>query len=497
MPKNNLNLLFIFIICLKICLNAKKSLVIPYTIYKPRITDKTTKEQIYQLLERNYFYSIFQIGNPTKTIPIFYTFNTSNIFFRSDSYFSDISELSYNPSKSKSFKTLQSKIAQEDLSIHGKNGLVIKNLSFLNEEPTDTNLKYYAYIGLQNFYKENLKKKVKNPNFLYQLKRLGLIDNISFSINQTSENEGFININLEPDEYSPDLYSNKTGFKYRKWNRGVDSKMLDESCGDHLWNLEISYAYYKNKKGKMVKLDIDHYVLEEDQYSIILNPAYGLIQGPYDYKKEMEKDYFGEFIKSNICSISRVNNLVFYSCDANYKKKLKTNFPPVNFYDERLNYTFVLDFDDLFYEENGILFFLICYDSNIWGTDKFTKISEWVFGKPFFDKYQFSFEVETNNFIFYVNKKGYKPKNYKKLRFVNKTDKEYIHLYNQNFFNEKILPIKNLIFIALSLFIIFVSFFCISYNLRSSAIKNKDKNTDVRPNDELELKEKLDSENNN
>ena len=136
---------------------------------------------------------------------------------------------------------------------------------------------------------------------------------------------------------------------------------------------------------------------------------------------------------------------------------------------------------------------MICYDSGLWGTDKFTKISEWIFGKPFLDKYQFSFDVEANKFSFYKNKKGFKHENYRKVSLVSKDMMEdSLHNYNQNLFIEKILPYKNLIFISLSLFVIFVSFFCISYNLRANA--NKRKRKEGRPNDDLELKEKLDSE---
>jgi hypothetical protein len=66
----------------------------------------------------------------------------------------------------------------------------------------------------------------------------------------------------------------------------------------------------------------------------------------------------------------------------------------------------VLEFDDLFYEINDTLYFLVCYDKGI-GDDAFTKISEWVLGRPFFKKYQLSFDVEKKRVIFYENLSGY------------------------------------------------------------------------------------------
>ena len=469
----NFYLLFLFIASIQISINKKQSLVLPYKIYHPPLDGLSTKEEIFLSLHRNYFYTLFEIGNPPQKIPMFYNFNDSFLSFHSDSKFLSKFESSYNPSKSQSFKNLQNNTIQEDLLFNINNEKYFKNFTFMNLNNNKINENYYSDVGLQNFYKENLKKDVKYPNFLYQLKQLGLIDYISFSINQTSENEGFININLEPNEYAPTLYSNDK--KYTAPIRTLESETINDMSGEFLWSLEISLVYYKNAQRKTITINIDHYELNEDQYSVLLNPAYGYIRGPFDYRNLIKKDFFDEFMKNNICSQSKVNRKHFYSCDANYRDQLKEKFPPLYFYYPVTNYsytyTFVLDFEDLFYENNGILYFLVVYDNTGFGSDKFAHISEWILGKPFFDKYQLSFDVEKRRISFYENKNGYEKKIIKKSSVKNKNmtsnnKNNNVNLNGKNnLYLSELISIKNMAFISLSLFIIFLSFFCL-YKLR-------------------------------
>ena len=403
-----------------------------------------------------------------KKSQFFFNFNDSSISFRSDlSFFSNL-ESSYNPFDSKSFQKLENGKAKENLYFDTGLETVIKNFTFLYPNLNKKSLNCFGCFGLQNFLLKNISELSLNPNFLFQLKQLELIDYISFSINQTSDTKGFINFNLEPNEYAPNIYSIKN--KYITFVKGVESDIINQAAGEYLWNLDIGLVHYTNHLKKQITINVDHYEMNEDQYSAILNPTYGLIKGPFSFRNLIKDDFFGEFMKNNICTLSQANKLYFYSCDAKYKEKLKPRFPAIYFYLDELNYRFVLDFDDLFYEKNGILFFLICYDSTVYGDDKFAQISEWVLGKPFFNKYQFSFDVEKKIISFYENKKGYpheKVKETKKeINTKNKTAKKFEA--NKYLYVNKLLPIRNLLFISFSLFIIFVAFFCIFYKLRVS-----------------------------
>ena len=481
------NLLFLLIIFIQNSLSKKQSLVLPYTIFRLPTNEKATKEEIYQSFERDYFYTLLEIGNPQKKIPIVYHFNDSYLTLNSDMNFAYILNSNYNSMNSKTFKNLGKNLVSEDLIFNINNEKASKNfvLSFKNNIKNPQN--FYIYLGLQNFYIQKDKKSITKAYFLDQLKTLGLIDYISFSINQTSETEGFININLEPYEFAPDLYSEKE--RHTTLIRGVESRIISKEVGEYLWSLEITLVYYKNQENKIISLNIAHDELNEDKYAVLLNPAYGLIKGPYEFRNLIQEDFFNYFIKNDICSSSKVNRLNFFYCKAKYKDKLKEKFPPINFYHQEINYTYILDFEDLFIEKNGNLYFLICYDSKIFRDDKFAQISKWVLGKPFFNKYQFSFDVEANKINFYLNKNGYPKRNIIKVNdeYLNKTI-NFTRLNelnkNGNLYVNKLLPLKSLCLIAFSMFIIFILFFCITYNIRVNYKNTVEKKSKIKLEEE-------------
>jgi hypothetical protein len=152
--------------------------------------------------------------------------------------------------------------------------------------------------------------------------------------------------------------------------------------------MDIEAIFYENQEKKMVFINEDHYQFNEDQYYVILNPRYGVIKGPYLYKKLIEKDFFNDLTKKEICSLNREHKKLFYVCKSSYKNKIKEKFPTLYFYNHDFNYTFELDYEDLFFENNQYLYFLICFDTSMFGEDKFSEVSEWIFGKPFLNKYQ-------------------------------------------------------------------------------------------------------------
>ena len=57
------------------------------------------------------------------------------------------------------------------------------------------------------------------------------------------------------------------------------------------------------------------------------------------------------------------------------------------------------------------MYFLIYFVQSPNNDDKNAQISEWALGKPFLQKYQFSFDVENKNIFFYENIKESLEKN--------------------------------------------------------------------------------------
>ena len=491
---NQKNIILFLFILQKFIILAKHSIILQYKIYQPKILNNFTNEQIFGTMDKFIFYSVFEIGYPSKKIPIFYNFYNSSLSLHSQSNILESSDSNYNPKNSQSFKILNGKI-EEELIINTENGNTQKNFLFLDKNIEQNEPYIYGQMGLQNFFEEYQNNKLKYPNFFEQLKSYGLIGTISFSINQTSENEGFININVEPDEFAPELYSNKN--KYSTNVKGVTSKSINK-YGKYLWNLDISLVYYKNYKNKLITINVPHGEYHEDEYTAIINPEMGLIKGPHSYKNLIDDDFFNYFFGNEICGRSVENKKIFYYCSPKYKKELKDKFPNLYFYHQEFNYTFELTFEDLFYEKNRIIYFLIYFDNGLFGEDMFSEISEWILGRPFLNKFQFVFNVESNLISFYENTNGYTNFHINNDRNNNKLDINKIKGNKNNLYNNKLLNNKNINLVFLIMSIFFVSFLTISFFVRKN--KKKIKKESLLDKVEkgkkyIELKESLDDTN--
>lgn len=396
-------MLILLFLSIKLSKTKKKSIILPFHIYQPKEYDFPTKNEIFQILEKDYIYSIFKMGSPPKELPGFYNLYDSNLSVYANSNNFSPSKSLYIPSNSKTFISLEKNRIQEVLEINTNSEKIIKNFTFLYPKQNETDENLYLSIGIQNFYTEYTSDNIKNPNFLYQIKEEGLIDYISYSINYTSPEGGFMNINIDPNEYAPDLYSNEK--KHTTIVKGVTSKSINK-LGEYLWSMDINKFFYETKEN-FVSFEQENYKIYEDQYNAILNPRYGVIRGPYLYKKCIERDFFNELKEKEICELNSFKKKLYYICNASYKNIIKEKFPTLYFYHKNFNYTFELNYEDLFYEIDNNLYFLICFDTGMFGDDKFTEISEWIFGKPFLSKYQFSFDIERRRIYFYENLKGY------------------------------------------------------------------------------------------
>ena len=450
--KINIFLLFILIFSISIIITKSFSIPLKFDVYQPKESN-LTKEQIFESIGKNYIYSYFEIGKPRKKIPLFLTFNNSFLSIDTDLIISSLLESNYITSNSKSFIKLENNMIQEECEINSK---IVNNFTFLYQKSNEKENNLYGYIGLQNFYDKYKLNDFEKPNFLYQLKKSRLIDSISYYINYTSENEGYLYINMDPNDYSPYYFSDSS--KHTMFVKELSSK--EEK---YIWNMDINSLYSANNLNKIIINKEGNNVLA------LLNPQYGLIQGCLPYMDIIEKNILSDLIEKNICSKSELNEKIFYSCKSSEKNIVNKSFLPLYLYQKEFNYTFELNFDDLFYEKNDILFFLVCFDKN-------NKNHEWILGKPFMKKYQFSFDVENNKISYYENLNAIPLKN-------NNDNSLYVN---------QLLPLKNLALISSSMFIIFTLFFCICYCLKmSNKINTKRQPKEVIENGKkfMELKE--------
>ena len=478
LSKNIFKPILLFILA-NIISGESKSIIFPFKTYQPEKIEYLSKEDFFKLKEDNLIYSIFKIGDPQREIPAFYNFYNSSLSIHSDPELLKSLKSYYIPLYSKTFNVTDLNKSQDDLTFNEGKEEIYKNFSFLNMTQNTSENNFYLNVGLQNFYREFVLNEVENPNFLYQLKEHGLIDDVSFSFNYTSEKGGFVNINLEPFEYAPDLYSKEN--RHIETINGVSSKDINK-LGEYLWSLGIEKFFYENKEGEIVSVDEERYNFNEEQYNAILNPSYGVIKGPYLYKKQIDRDFFKELKEKEICSLNKENKKLFYTCDARYKDEIKKAFPTLYFYHPEFNYTFELGFEDLFFERYGNLFFLICFDMGVSenGDDKYAEISEWILGKPFLKKYQFSFNVGKNRIEFY-----------EKISASDKSEKTEKSIQLNH-----LLSVRNVIFIISFLIFIFVVYYKNSKSFKTN--KRKRKNFDEEKGKEyIELEDSFVENNRN
>ena len=86
--------------------------------------------------------------------------------------------------------------------------------------------------------------------------------------------------------------------------------------------------------------------------------------------------------------------MIFYYCKND--SKVKDNFKEINFYSKVLNYTFILNVNDVFVNVNNITYFLVLFEKN-------KILNRWVLGKLFIKKYQLIFDQDKKVIDFYCN----------------------------------------------------------------------------------------------
>jgi hypothetical protein len=117
----------------------------------------------------------------------------------------------------------------------------------------------------------------------------------------------------------------------------------------------------------------------------------GCLLGSTDFN-----EYFKIFLKDNNISVEpklmeQEYYVYFFSKDLE-KIEIIKNFT-ITFYNQELNYNFILDYNDLFLEKRFGYYFLIAFEKEFRST--------WKIGFPFFKKYKFIFDQKSKSVGFY------------------------------------------------------------------------------------------------
>jgi len=251
---------------------------------------------------------------------------------------------------------------------------------------------YYVNFGLELIMnsKNNYKQEY---NLIYQLKSRKLIDDyyITYIFDQgkNTDNENLYNLEELINSTGkiiigdlPNYFKNTDFSKYQLLS--IYSYRYESSLS--LWTIKFNEIYYKygdrtyTENSKLANLNINDF----------------MIVAPLSYMYNIKSIYFNNYVKENICHLYTDNGYETYYFDKSEYftlSKLKS-FPSLYFKNNELQYTFELNYKDLFIEKNGKYWFLIAFPT-------INRTSQWYFGRIFLKKYNLFFNYDTKTISFY------------------------------------------------------------------------------------------------
>jgi hypothetical protein len=286
--------------------------------------------------------------------------------------------------------------------------LILNNFKFIYaiEFNNDFNKKKIptCAFGLQKFSEGG----IRDFSIVNQLKKENLIEKSTFSFDfeekKIMKEKGKISFGF-------DFYSNEN--------------ILKINCGKNVpkenkinWSFNFDY----------VKFGDENLIYSKNA---IIYTEIGLIKATSEFSEKIQKEFELNFNEK--CELLELNNSTdvykkkfYYSCD----KKINVNkIKTLKFYLKNINFYFVFEAKDLFYEINGKKIFMIVLTK--------AASSYWIFGREFLKKYKLFFD-EDRKIIGISNENKNKP-NEKEINFNIKKNIEIFNIQNSNYLSVDIL----------------------------------------------------------
>ena len=408
--KNEKYLLYFFIIIFSIIKASKNILVFPFksTNLEIKLKDNEKIDDILFQLNKNQLYTSIGFGIPTQNIDFFLSIKI-RMFSVLKNYCTEINNSTYIPEKSKRFNPSYDYNLTYSVMIKGKSAedsvqfnydLNLKDKRYINDFPfligyssinVTTNNKYCGVLGL---YHKLEKEIFYFKSLISYLKSKREIDSYSWGIFYfDKENSYNINANIKK-MYDGDLI---IGIKDEDYlNIFNTSNVISDYAienGDNYIGINFQKIFFYNNK------EIKYICNNNTLINFVIDNNYNIIN-TYHYNI-IKENFFKKYISSNIClekTLTLSSGLKEYLiiCNPSMKDNLKY-FPTLYFFNIKFEYTFNLDYNDLFIEINNKIYFLIVgkdMESNIWNL-----------GKIFMKKYPFIFNEDKKTISFvYLNK---------------------------------------------------------------------------------------------
>jgi len=361
-------------------------------------SDIKTIENFLSQININQLYTTVSFGNPPRNIDCYLSFEQSVFSILSNNCLKG-SESSYDPKFSSKFKNQSSYhisvgkvrkacLANDECTFYNDIKLA-KNSSFNdflfllgnNSSPEDEIFvdsdRLCGTVGLMR-YSYNTDYTINN--LVYYLKQNKVIDSYTFGIYYfDSENSLDLPQDIR-DKYEGYLIVGISNSAY------LDIFKTDEVYNSYLsstisWSIKFNKIFFNDSQSE--------YMCSNDT-SIYFMLDYNYISCDEQYYNNIKNYFFKSYLEKNICTIESTSvtyegNNYMIVCNSEIKNNL-TSFPKIYFYSHDLSFTFNLDYNDLFFEHENKIYFLVIY--------KQTLKTIWNVGKIFLKKYPFIFDFE-------------------------------------------------------------------------------------------------------
>ena len=363
--KNSNFFSFLLLIIFQLNINYISSLTFPIKIssesyIKYLKSQKETKDLILDKIMKYIFHnkiiSSIYIGNPTQKMTIFFNNEEYSFYLSKDQEINNdkfvneyiIKQNNYINTLSSSF-ILKNKVnydlrkynivnlAQEEISFDNKSKYNFHFLIDNNEENMN------IYYGIAGIGLDNNKQILNYPKFLNQLHAQGIINNYYWSINY-KDNKLLIgeeNININNNNYQEVII--------KPYINIFDNLFVLD------WNILFNEIYIINGKN-------DKYIIHGNTSNPQgnLNIDNGFIIGTPIYRIYLNEKFFDQLIKEKKCFEHKYKSdnkykpdYYLYSCNKTFEPELRENFQSIKFFSNEFNYTFELNYKDLFISINN------------------------------------------------------------------------------------------------------------------------------------------------
>ena len=353
--KNSFIYLIILIICIKISIQS-------YIIYPFKKSTKDKKSYPEDLLQNDLEITI-DIGKPAQKVDL-------NLRSKVYALFVSSSEIglpypTYNPKISKTYIQLSKNTSNFERQEFVKGYKIFESFLINKKEINNITLVLATKIAYNEAGALGLRLLKThefggNLSFIYQMKKAANLDNYAFTLKYNDDENGELIIGSYPH-----LYDKKYNAQNFYFSRARD-------IGANIdWVIDFDAIRYNNKSisGIITKC--------------LIQIEFGLILAPFNLKK-----YFNDNFFLNRCQEQFYNkrNITIIHCKKNIDI---TKFKDLSFILKDIDYKFILNYKDLFIEQDDEYIFVIVFDNNT-----FNKNPHWILGKPFMKKYQLVYDLD-------------------------------------------------------------------------------------------------------